>query len=353
MYTLDQTTVAGSASFSKYLDITKDIVVSFDYACYGPNANGNEGFCVFFSNPANPVIQGGGMGPGLAYSSVTNIDPSQISIYNPSDLNGLQSGLLGVGFDFTGNFGSNTYNPNDSGYIDTVTNSIVLRSSYGSDFDIITRTSNLNSVTFGKPFNLYQQIKSDEVPIFKRVRVRLTDFGQRIVVDLKTVGDLNFTNYLNYSFTSYNNAILSSTDTTTTGTPLSGVLVQFTPSVQCGLGFSTGEDSTTIFKIRNFNINGVFTTEYRPGTYTYDVDTTTLSATQNYTSPASPYFFAGDIMDIQNTYDGVLNHTYTGAFSTTNPAITGNPLLNVIPGTAGPGAPYRENDIFVKITPHA
>jgi hypothetical protein len=173
------------------------------------------------------------------------------------------------------------------------------------------------------------------------------------VVDIKTVGDLNFTNYLNYSFTSYNNALLSSTDTTTAGTPLSGIPIQFTPSVQCGLGFSTGEDSNTIFKIRNFNINGVFTTQYQSGTYTYDVDITTLPASQNYTSPASPYFYTGDAMAIQNTVDGILNHTYTGSFSTTNPAITGNPLINIASGTAGPGAPYSQGDTFVKITPHA
>jgi hypothetical protein len=348
-YVLDPNTVAGSVSFSKYLDPTKDVVVSFDYACYGPNKTGNEGFCVFFSDTFNPVIQGGGLGPGLAYSSVYNVDPTEISIYNPSDLSGLRSGIIGVGFDLTGNFGLADYS--NSGYADAIPNSIAIRSSYKSDFNIITRTSNLNNVAFSKTINLYQQITGTELPIFKRVRVRLTDFGQRVVVDIKTVGDLNFINYLNYNFSDYNNSLLTSTEVTTTGIPLSSLTVNFTSSVQCGLGFSTGTDADTIFKIRNFNINGVFTTNVSQGTYTYDVDLVTLPATQNYTNAAAPYFFTGDVMATQNTYDGTLNHTYTGSLSTTNPAISGIPLL--FTATTDIGAPYQPGNIYVQITPHS
>ena len=348
-YVLDSNTVAGSISFSKYLDITKDVVVSFDYACYGPNAQGNEGFCVFFGDTVNPVIQGGGAGPGLAYSSVINVDTTQIpqQSFNPADLNGIRSGRLGVGFDLTGNFGSNEYS--SSGASDKIQNSITLRSSYISDFNYISRTPNLNSQVFSKNINLYQQIQNNEDPIFKRVRVRLTDFGQRIVVDIKHLTDLNFTNYLNYNFTSYNNSLLSSTEVTINNIPLSGTSVSFTPTIQCGLSFSTGEDSSTIFKIRNFNINGVFSNTISQGTYTYDVDNTTLIGSQNYTNPVAPYFFEGDVMAVQNTYDGVLNHTFT---NTTNPAITGVPLIIAAPNSINSGAPYQAGDKYVGVTQH-
>jgi len=264
------------------------------------------------------------------------------------DLNGMRSGRLGVGFDITGNFGSNAYS--SSGFNDKVQNSITLRSSYASDFNIITRTSNLNSQTFSKNINLYQQILGNEIPIFKRVRVRLTDFGQRVVVDMKAVGDLNFTNYLNYNFTNYNNSLLSSTHVTVNNIPLSSTSVSFTPTVQCGLSFSTGENSNTIFKIRNFNINGVFSNIISQGTYTYDPDNTTLIASQNYRYTLAPYFFEGDAMAIQNTYDGVLNHTFTGSFSTTNPAITGTPLIITTANSINNGAPYQAGDKFVGIT---
>jgi hypothetical protein len=349
-YVLDSNTVAGSISFSKYLDITKDIVVSFDYACYGPNVQGNEGFCVFFTDTFNPVIQGGGIGPGLAYSSVINVDTTQISqqSFNPQDLGGLRAGRLGVGFDITGNFGSSDYS--SSGFSDKIQNSIALRSSYISDFNIITRTPNLNDQTFFKNINLYQQILDNEDPIFKRVRVRLTDFGQRVIVDIKKIGDLNFTNYLNYNFTNYNNSLLSSTNVTINNIPLSGVPVRLPSTVQCGLGFSTGEDSNTIFKIRNFNINGVFTTNISQGTYTYDVDNKTLIASQNYYNPAAPYFFEGDVMLIQNTKDGVLDHTFTDS---TNPAVTGTPLIFTTANSNNNGAPYKAGDNFVGVTQHS
>jgi len=330
MYTLPDNSVAGSVSFTKYLDISKDVVVSFDYACYGRDTavNSGEGFCVFFSDTFNPYIRGGSPGPGLAYSSINNVDGVPVGI----DTGGVTSGLLGVGFDITGNFGSNLFI--DSGYADTIQNSIALRSNYSSKFDIITRTPNLNDQAFTKGIDLYQQLTTDnDIPIFKRVRVRLTDFGQRVVVDMKTVGDFNYTNYLDYTFTSYNNSLLSSTT-------LSAYPVAFTPAIKCNLGFSTGENVNTVFKIKNFNINGVFTLSASQGTYEYDIDTTTLSGIRTYTNPSAPYFLQYEQLQVLNNYD---NHT------TTNPTVTaGNPLI--VAGTLG--APYVQGDIYIGITQH-
>jgi len=345
MYTLPPNTVAGSIIFSpqhlgipQYLDVSRDIVISFDYACYGPTVSGSEGFCVFFGDTFNPAIYGGGPGPGLAYSSVYSVDPSQVTPTVPG-LSGLTCGVLGVGFDITGNFGCSAYS--SSGYIDRVQNSIALRSSYNSDFNIITRTLNLNDTSFTKNINLYQQVTGSDVPVFKRVRVRLTDFGQRIVVDMKLLDDLYFTNYLDYNFANYNNSLLSST-VTVFGIPLSTIPVAFPSTVRCGLGFSTGQDTTTTFKIKNFNTNGSFTTAYASGTYMYDVDTTTLSAIRTYLDTAAPYFYQGDRFNIFN-YDP----------DTTNPIVTGgNPLI--VAGTNGVdiGAPYVPGDNYVVITEH-
>jgi hypothetical protein len=339
MYVLPVNAIASSIFFTRYLDTTKDIVVSFDYACYGTLSAGAEGFCVYFSDTFRPAIQGGGAGPGLAYGVVTNINTSNLIGSNPNALNGLDSGILGVGFDITGNFGSKNYF--STGYSDSVANSIVLRSNFTSGNNIITRTSNLNNLSFSKNINLYQQLTAaNQEPTFKRVRIRLTDFGRRIVVDMKDVGDLNFTNYLNYNFTSYNNSVLSSTT-------LSSGVITWPSSVRCGLGFANGETGDTKFKIKGFNINGELTTSTSQGTYTYDTDKTTLSASVNYTNPAIPFFYYGETMNIQNTYDGILNDIYT---SSTNPAITGTPLIITTPGTANPGAPYAVGDKYVNIT---
>jgi hypothetical protein len=342
MYTLPANAVASSIFFTQYLDTTKDIVVSFDYACYGTLPTGAEGFCVYFSDTFRPVIQGGGAGPGLAYGAVTNINTGSLIGSNPNALNGLDSGILGVGFDITGNFGNSNYF--STGYNNSVTNSIVLRSNFASSNNIIIRTPNLNDLSFSKNINLYQQLTAvDQEPTYKRVRIRVTDFGQRIVVDIKNIDDLTFTNYLNYNFTNYNNSVLSSVS-------LSSGAIAWPVSVRCGLGFANGETGNTKFKIKGFNINGVFTTNVAQGTYTYDTDKATLSASVNYTYPALPFFYYGEAMATQNTYDGILNDTYTGAFSSTNPAISGVPLIFATLGTANPGAPYAAGDKYVNIT---
>lgn len=342
MYTLPSNAVASSVYYSAYLDTTRDIVVSFDYACYGTAVSGAEGFCVFFGNTQNPIINGGGPGPGLVYSTISGIDTSKVpSIGGVSiGLGGLDSGIIGVGFDLTGNFGSNNYF--SSGYRNTVANSIVIRSNYGSGFNIITRTPNLNDQSFNNNISLYQQLtSSNQIPDFKRIRVRLTDFGQRLVVDIKNVNDLNFTNYLNYSFTNYNNSILSSTASNLAP-------VSWPSTVRCGLGFANGESGDTRFKIKGFNINGVISLSAALGTYTYDVDTTTLSATRDYSNLAAPYFFYGDTMAIQNTTDGIKGDVYYTSLSAASAT-----LILATPGTSNTGAPYQTGDKYVNITPHS
>ena len=335
MYNLPLDTVAGLIYFSKYLDTTKDIVISFDYSCYGPTVSGSEGFCVFFADTFNPTVIGGGAGPGLGYSSVSGIstDASNINIL------GMPSAIMGVGFDITGNFGSNQFF--NSGDANPTPNSITLRNNYQSDYNFITKTTNLNNIMFGNTISLYQQINQGQTPIYKRVRVRLTDFGQRIVIDIKKTSDTSFTNYLDYNFQSYNNS-LSSTPT------LSGYTVKWPPSVLCGLAFTTGEIMNTTFKIKGFNINGNTTTVISQGTYTYNIDTNTLPATLDYKSPNNNLVRYDVLSAINIDPYGVM----------TRPVLTdpSRPLVIVSPSGGPVGVPYvpvidiNSGDTYLNIT---
>jgi hypothetical protein len=99
VYNLPLSANSGVIYLNQGFDISKDIVVSFDYACYGTGTNGDEGFSVFFTNAAGSIT-GGGPGPGLCYCPISAALPSQPLTAFP----GVQRGALGVGFDLTGRF---------------------------------------------------------------------------------------------------------------------------------------------------------------------------------------------------------------------------------------------------------
>jgi len=336
MYTLPPDAIAGSIYSSNYVETMTDIVVSFDYACFGTSVSGSEGFCVFFSDTLAPIIRGGGPGPGLCYSSI-----SGVSLSTSSDTFGLKSGIIGVGFDLTGNYGSSNFF--NSGYNDTVSNSIAIRANHDADYRIVTRTKNLNDRSFDKPISLYQQITNNQQPEYKRIRVRLTDFGNRIIVDAKYLSDQYFTNYLDYTFTDYNNSLL-------TNPILSSLPISWPSSVRCGLGFTTGENNGTTFKIKNFNINGTITLKAATGTYTYDIDTTTLSATIAYNSPTNT-LVQYDVLSARNVaVYGPLNQVVRGQTVLLDPS---NPLVIVSPSAGPLGVPYAAGGKYFNITPHA
>jgi len=315
-YILPSDAIASVIYFQLYLDTSKDIVVSFDYACYGTNATGSEGFCVFFANTISEAIQYGGPGPGLGYSAVSGVNTV---LSNVDSYRGMDAAMLGVGFDITGNFGSSLYF--NTGYNNLEANTIALRDAEGEGFNLLTRTKNINSTNFDKSIELYQQIDNKQEPIFKRVRVRLTDFGQRIIVDLKSPGDLFFTNYLDYAF---NNKTWPTT-------------------VRCGLSFATGESTDTIFKIKGFNINGAFSTAEgkNQNTYVYDLDPTAFAGSAIlWKNPSKQYFNVDDILKVENQ-DADLSHV---------PIISGGPLITVDPIDGPRGAPYEPGDNYVTIT---
>jgi hypothetical protein len=309
-YILPSDAISSAIYLSLYLDTSKDIIVSFDYACYGTEPIGSEGFCVFFANTVSEAIQYGGPGPGLGYSSVSAV--------NDRTYYGMGAGVLGVGFDIRGNFGSKAYGL--SGYDIPLENSITLRDGQGEKYRDLYRTENLRSTIYNTPFSIYEQITTNQKPTFKRVRVRITDLGNRVLVDMKTAHDASFTNYVDYTFN----------------------YTKFWPTtVRCGLSFATGTTTNTKLKLKNFNVNGVFSSKEgkNDNTYVYLTDPNTLQgSTFAYTNPSNPVFYAEDIMRVRNANIG----------STTNPTLT-SPYIIVDPFDGPQGAPYSPGDQYVGI----
>jgi hypothetical protein len=247
-YTLPATASSGTIYLSSYFDTTKDVVVSFDYACYGPAVSGTEGFCVSFVNSYVNTVTGGGPGQGLGYTPTYGLSALS-GTRLLSSFAGLNYAELGVGFDITGYFAasassSGTLDPVGTSTTTTLSglnaksqNSISIRDSYKNNYALIYNTPNLS--TFGTPFFLYQQITdSSQALTYNRVRVRLTDFGKRVVVDMKRPSDLYFTTLA---------------DVTNNNT--------WPASVIGCLSFCTSlSTSPTYFKVKNFSINGSITT---------------------------------------------------------------------------------------------
>jgi hypothetical protein len=96
-------------------------------------------------------------------------------------------------------------------------------------------SSDLSTSAHNKPLSLYQQISSlDDVKYYK-MKIRLTDFCKTLIIDCQHPGDLEYVNYI------------------TTSLP-----ENWPVSVNSCLSFATGL-TNTCFSIKNFNVNGIFT----------------------------------------------------------------------------------------------
>jgi hypothetical protein len=323
-YLLPASAIAGSVYFSNYLDTTKDIVVSFDYACYGTDPSGSEGFCVFFVNSyTGGVVLSGAPGPGLGYSYASNIAVEGIS---QTIFSGIEYGELGIGFDLTGNFSSQNYGV--SGLLTPVPNSISVRSSFNSAYSLVY---NSGTTLSDNAFSLYQQISAGQTPTFNRMRVRLTDFGNRVVVDVKRPGDISFTN-------------LVDTPTYTT----------LPASVFCGLSFTTGTVGSTVLKLENFNVNGITTTAISPNNQSFFIYS--ILPNQSYYGGVSAMKF----IPISQKYNGsslgsilldpfdslsAINVDANGYPSYTNDPILSASLITVVSGLGI--QPYTNADQYI------
>lgn len=180
-------------------------------------------------------------GPGLGYSNVNNLlGYDSNGIIHQLSATGIVNGILGIGFDFSGLYatdftgtagiptnlieGFNTfetpvtadglattsslylyfpyftyealipsYRPVNAQFIYT-NNAVTLRGPALSGFPLLTTTGNLSG--FDNPYCLYSQNTSD----INRIRIRFTDLGNTIIIDMYNFNTNSFINYLTYSW---------------------------------------------------------------------------------------------------------------------------------------------------------
>jgi hypothetical protein len=231
LYQLPHDAKAGSIYLSKNLDASKDVVITFDYACYGAGVSGSEGFCVFLFDTNVKFLSGGGPGAGLCYAPTSNITATLPSGEVRNTFDGVNGALLGIGFDLTGTYGTTAFGAD--GYHSELPNSITIRGSQSHFYAPHYRSDGLSS--FEPPISLYQQITDSSEPVYKTVRIRLTDFCTHVIIDYKNPITNRFVNYID-----------------------TYVKESFPISVNCCLSFATGLADTCL-SVKNFSVNGTFT----------------------------------------------------------------------------------------------
>ena len=164
-------------------------------------------------------------------------------LHELSSVVGISNGILGIGFDFTGLYATtytgcsgidinNFYNTTDlfnttgpqiytseipvtadgnaftsTYYFDTynsyygyvppvisIGNAVTVRGPALSGFPLLTTSGNLSS--FSVPYYLYGSNTGDH----NRIRIRLTDFGNTIIVDMYNFNSKKYNNYLHYTW---------------------------------------------------------------------------------------------------------------------------------------------------------
>jgi len=232
--------------------------------------------------------------------------------------NGLAGGILGIGFDFNGNFGTNlftesSYNvdglefPNFSAF----PNSITIRSSENEDYKIVHKTDNLVNLSAAEPILLYNSIGATKsYQNFNRVKIRLTDLGKRVEVFIRPYFTNKFYEYLNFSYN-----------------------FDFYEVVRVGLSFAS--KNKTQFGIKNFNIAAVAATLTPTPTLT-PTQTITNTPTQTITQTRTPTATPTTTAPPTPTPTGSITPTPT--FTPTNtltPTRTQTPTPNITPSNTG------------------
>jgi len=227
MYTLTDANKTALVYNKKFISTVTDVIVSFDYSCYGINANGSEGFSLFFvdSDEADKYISGASPGPGLGVTSGTALTASGVGTYSIT-FSGVRNAAAAIGFDITGYFGTDILGLDGSA--DPVPNSLSIRAGYEQNFSLLSKT-NLDT----KNITLYTQ--STTATPYNSFRVRISNLGKLLIIDHKSKGGIYknvVTQELNYSLPD---------------------------TVFPVLAFSNGIDSTS-FSVKNINESGFFQT---------------------------------------------------------------------------------------------
>ena len=336
-YTLQSGYRSEALSFTKVFDVfNKDLVITIDYEAFSTDNALSGGFVLGFLPYYRIYPDGTSAGAGMGYSSVSGLSSNFVDI----SAYGISYGQVGIGFDFSGKFssletgtgGTSSYNPN----------TVSIRGP-ASAYNLITVTSNLS--TYSTPFTLFNTNSS--LPSIKNARVRITDFGQRVIVDLKDKATASYTNYIN---------------------------VQLPTAISNYCRFYIGyasENTKNYFGIQNVNINGYDVTMQYLVSGAYYMG---LSSSSSLLYPISSVLLNdGDKISIQNyfpprpvsatdvfTISGVSLSAFTGEPIYTIPqTITTSdeytlyktysaldPLINI---TNDQGMPYVANDGYVSI----
>ena len=176
---------ASEYTYSPY----SDIVWSFDYAISGNN-NTEAGFTIFLQS-GNAPLTGGNGNIDLGYSGLSSIRGSAIKA-------GVLSGVVAVGFDTTGLFAVSALSAGSyfrPGITDAsrYLNSITVRNAWPS-YNIL-------------PSNYHQPISAvapefsivEPGVIYKTIRARLGDVGQKLYVDYRNTPEDSYKNLFEYT----------------------------------------------------------------------------------------------------------------------------------------------------------
>ena len=291
------TPIQESIVFSKIFDVyNKDLTVTIDYKAYSTDNVIDGGFVLGLVPFYRVAPDGYTLSAGMCYSSVSGVS-------------GIKDAQVGIGFDFSGQFSLSSTGTGGTSAVNP--NTICLRGP-ASAYSFITKTANLSTVT--PPFTLYSP--NCATADIKNARIRVTDFGRQIIVDLKNKSEAKYTNYLNVQMDS---AIVA----------YERFYVGYTTSL-----------SNQVFQIQNVNINGYdVTIDYTVSGAYYMGLSSSLSL--SYPISAIP-LIEGDLLGIQN-YFGINPSTTSTLYSTYSG------LGPLILSADGPGLPYVSDDSYIII----
>ena len=248
-YQLTPQDKSSAVYLNQTVDTSRDFYVAFDYSCYGSTVSGNHGFCLSLVDCGTPLVEPGTpdagysvpgskeIGPGYALGATkAYIQTTFIPFPVPVDRNypGIKKSALAIGFDITGNFGSNSVAPSMNGYNIPLANSIAVRSGEDNGFNLLYRTENLSGSAFASPFALYRQ--SVTAVDYRTFRAKITDLGKRVILDYRFNDGDKYKNILNLELPYY-----------------------LPPTVYPVLSFNSNVLDTK-FQVKNFHINAFLST---------------------------------------------------------------------------------------------
>lgn len=288
-----------------------DLVITITYRAFSEDNQLDGGFVVGMLPFYRVVPDGFSASSGLCYSSVPSLSTVVDGYVYSLSADGIKDAQLGIGFDFDGKF--STTRTGSGGNTTATPNSICLRGP-ANDYAYITSTANLSTSAFSTPFTLFSPSSSSVTT--KDARIRITDFGKRVIVDLREATQEKYYNYIN-------------TELPTAITTCNRFYIGFT----C-------QNTAQKFQIENVNINGYDVTVNYLVSGAYYMG---LSSSTSTLYPLSSLLLnVGDYILIEN-YFGENPSTYSTLYSTYSS------LGDLILVDNDSGIPYTAEDGYILI----